>query len=273
MAASAAVVFSAAGQGKTTQQQFIDGLISQAKKGNKDAAFRLAVAFTRGYDHLPVDIQKAKEFLKIALTSQPSDDKIGHSISRAAEQFCFVNRDIFREEQGLIASKVEAARQAQPGEPDETLLVGIYQNDCLTSKFLKAESFYLERVPHQIKAKWEADPARKARTEVFTAKDAQECIEAGYIPAKTLLALITCEGKGVERDVSKSIKLLEEAANAGDGSAKVELSCIYYMPKFGVKQDLKEAHKWAKSAQKQGVSGADYVLKRISQMKGGCILL
>jgi hypothetical protein len=271
MAASAAVIFSAAGQGKTTQKQFIDGLIAQAKKGNKDSAFRLAVSFTRGYDHLPVDVQKAKEFLKVALTyEKAAGDNI--SVKMAAEQFCFDNRDIFGEEQELIASKVKAARQVQPGEPDETLLVGIYQGDCVTSKFLNAESSYLGRVPQQIKAKWEADPARKARSEAFTVKDTQECIDAGYTPAKTLLALITCEGKGVERDVSKGIKLLEEAANAGDGTAKIELSCIYYIPKFGVEQDLKEAHKWAKSAQQQGIPGANYVLKRISQMKG-CVLL
>jgi len=274
MAASAqALTFSPASQGKSAQKQFTDTLVTQAKNGNIDAAFRLGLALTRGYFGLSVDFSKAREYFKIAMQyntdlsskREGANYKLYRAASDGAEKFCYQNRDILGEE--LTQDKL----------PDGSVIVkqGSYNMlDYIPTKFLSIECYYAGKIDEKIKQRDAADPSRVERAHKGVAKDMQEAHDAGFVPATGYLGILKCEGYGLEKDVQAGLRLLEAAANAGDGPSKFKLGEIHRIGLYDQKVDLKEAFKWYKAAKEQSIPGVEHGLKRVEKLKHGtCVLL
>jgi len=274
MAASAqALTFSPASQGKSAQKQFTDALAAQAKNGNIDAAFRLGLALTRGYFGLSVDFSKAREYFKIALPYDLKDNCIPKEINseidrwagNGAEKFCYQNREIL------------GAELTQDKLPDGSVIIkqGSYDTlNYIPTKFLSSECYYTGNIDEKIKQRDAADPSRVERARKGIAKHMQEAHEAGFTPATGYLGILKCEGYGLEKDVQAGLRLLEAAANAGDGPSKFKLGEIHRIGLYDQKVDLKEAFKWYKAAKEQSIPGVEHGLKRVEKLKHGtCVLL
>ena len=78
---------------------------------------------------------------------------------------------------------------------------------------------------------------------------------AGDAEAKTDLALAYMNGAGVEKDVTRGIELLREAADSGSARAQLHLGLCYDSGE-GVKKDANLAQTWIKRAADQGYKEA-----------------
>jgi TPR repeat protein len=265
MAASAqALTFSPASQGKTAQKQFIDGLAAQAKNGNKDAAFRLGLGYARGYFGLHVDFEKAREYFKIALKYNVDDTEINKSASSAAEKFCYDNREFLGED--LTCKELDGEKIVETGSYDVLHYV--------PSKFLHVVSVHDGNISDKIKQKMKDDEAFRETSHKNGAQRVKECSEKGFTPATGFLGVLLCEGYGLDKNVQEGLRLLKEAANAGNGESKFQLGKVFHMGLYDQKVDLQEAHKWYKAAKDQGVPGAETGLERVAKLKHGkCVLL
>ncbi len=67
--------------------------------------------------------------------------------------------------------------------------------------------------------------------------------DAGFLPAKSSLAVCYGNGTGVKQDYKEAINLLKEAADAGDDHAIFNLG-ISYLKGWGVFQDIKQGLFW-----------------------------
>jgi len=250
------LTFSPASQGKTALEKYIDDLAVSAKKGNKDAAFRLGLGYTKGYFGLPVSLQKAREYFDIALMRKRGEDSEADiSIYMSAQEFCFKNAKLLGEKYG----KTEGSYNT---------------DDYLPSIFLFAESIYAGTISEEIKQRDAADPARAERGRVNAAQKAQKCSEGNFTPARGFLGRITCEGYGVTANVNEGIRLLKDAADQGDGPSKLHLGEIYHKGLYGVERNLKEAMKWYKAAEQQEIPGASQGVKSVKGLlHAKCVLL
>ena len=262
----APLTYSAASQGTTPQKQFTDALAVRAKQQkDKDAAFQLGVAHTRGYLGLRFDLEKAREYFKIALDYKEEHSEIENRIRRAAEKFCFDNKSILGED--LTMEVIDGEKEFNKGHYESLHYV--------PSKFLFNLDMYNGNIPDELKRKIETEPGRKERSCSNTTKKIKECSEAGLMAATGFLGRLYCEAYGVEENVNDGLSLLKQAANAGDAQSSMYLGEIYRKGLHGISRDLGEAHVWYKKADNQGIPEAQTKLKEIEKFKKAakCVLL
>jgi len=257
------LTFSPASQGKTALKKYTDDLAVAAKKGDYDAAFRLGMGFTRGHFGLPVDMTKAREFLRMAITWKNGGDDNSEDevyIIDSAERFCFEQKDLLGED--LTYEEIGGKRYYNEGSYDKIRYI--------PSKFLYAESVYKRLNEGKIEAHL-VDSAQKG-----IVKDLNEGITRNFVPAKGMLGLLYCSGfPGIPQNISKGLSLLKEAAELGDGPSKLALGHAYSTPLHCMQKNLKEACKWYKAAEDQGIAQASPELKAVMKeiKKGQCVLL
>jgi TPR repeat protein len=270
MAASAqqALVLSTAGRTATTGQasltQMQNDLAARAKRGEKDAAFQLGVAHTRGHLGLHYDLPKAREYFKIALEwPEKSNEEVELTFVMAAEKFCLDNKDILGEE--LIARDVAGEIEFRKGS---------YSTQYIPSKFLSTKDIYDGNIPDDLKRKIATEPGRQERSRSNVAKHMQECAEAGLVAATGFLGRLHCEAYGVDENIPEGVRLLKQAANAGDAQSSLYLGKMHHKG-LGVEINLQEAHAWYTAAKNQDIPEAQAELKQIARLKKAakCVLL
>jgi len=262
-----ALTFSPASQGKTALEKYVADLAVAAKRGNKDAAFRLGIGHFRGYFGLAVNLQKAREYLDIALINKRDNESEADSdIRMSAEKFGSKNANLLGEQYAYT----------QIGDKKFPITGSYEKLYYLPSIFLSVESIYLgiSDASQQIGQLNAEDPARAQRSHQSVAERAKKCSDGNFIPARGFLGRITCEGYGVEQNVNEGIRLLKDAAEQGDGPSKLLLGEIYHKELYGVERNLKEAMKWYKSAEQQEIPGASQGVKTVKGLQHAkCVLL
>jgi len=214
---------------------------------------------------LRIDLPKAKAYFKIALEEKDGDTREDRWSVRAAEKFCFDHKNILGEE--LITEDVDGTKELRTGGYDIL--------HSVPSKFLFAETRHEGNIPESIKQKTDADPERKTKARNGVAKDIRECSEAEFMPATGFLGRLYCEAYGVDKNVNEDLRLLKQAANAGDAQSSLYLGTIYHKGLHGVGINLQDAHKWYSEASKQGVPEAQTGLEKVAKLKKAakCVLL
>lgn len=260
-----ALTFSAGSQGTTPQKQFTEGLDARTKQGDKDAAFQLGVAHTRGYFGLRVDLPKAKSYFKIALEEKDEPTNAELTVIMAAEKFCFDHRNILGEE--LITEDVDGTKELKKGSYEAL--------HYIPSKFLFADATYNGNVTDALKQHIASSNEAGAKARIGVAKATQACSEAGFTPATGFLGRLYCEAYGVDENINEGLRLLKQAANAGDAQSSLYLGTIYHKGLHGVGINLQDAHKWYSEASKQGVPEAQTGLEKGAKLKktAKCVLL
>ncbi len=86
----------------------------------------------------------------------------------------------------------------------------------------------------------------------LTASQLEVLGKQGDVNAQYKLGDMYLRGKGVERDLQKSIGWYEAAAKQGHVEAPVNLAAIYHNEEDGIPKDLRKALKWLKAAAREG---------------------
>jgi TPR repeat protein len=92
---------------------------------------------------------------------------------------------------------------------------------------------------------------------------------AGCAYAKRLFGRILVEGAGTPRDTETGVRLLQEAAEAGDGAAEYALARLYSAGRFGVVRDEQKANEHTRRASEAGflLARVDYALLKTDNGK------
>jgi TPR repeat protein len=92
---------------------------------------------------------------------------------------------------------------------------------------------------------------------------AQLQAESSSSEAKYLLALAYAEGFLVERDISRCLALMKEAATAGCLDAQCTLGLLYHLGWQGLQKDPEKAEFWLRAAAEDGSSAALEILEKM----------
>ena len=94
----------------------------------------------------------------------------------------------------------------------------------------------------------------------------EKLAQSGHTKAQFFLGQACLEGKRVEQDIAKGIKLLASAGNNWNFSAQQLLSTVFQDGKY-VAKNKEEADKWLQMSRRQLLSKTDSVLKILNPEK------
>jgi len=92
----------------------------------------------------------------------------------------------------------------------------------------------------------------------------ERAVRKNNTEAKLYLSILLLDARGGPIDVQKGIKLLYEAANAGNAEAQFLLACEYYLGEY-IKKDINEAIRWAELSKQNGYKQADTFLEGLKR--------
>lgn len=171
----------------------LDTLQRNAEAGNAEAMYRLSMLYERGYDSIPADSTKARGLLRNSAEAgyPPAMNYLGYLLLNSRDTSSSETRE------GL--SWLEKA--AGKGDPKAASNIGFLILNDTTGRYSGLYS----------------------RPDSVAASYVRMGAHAGLPTAKSMLADLYREGRGVERDTLKAERLYEEAATLGLGDAETRL--------------------------------------------------
>lgn len=171
----------------------LDTLQRNAEAGNAEAMYRLSMLYERGYDSIPADSTKARGLLRNSAEAgyPPAMNYLGYLLLNSRDTSSSETRE------GL--SWLEKA--AGKGDPKAASNIGFLILNDTTGRYAGLYS----------------------RPDSVAASYVRMGAHAGLPTAKSMLADLYREGRGVERDTVRATRLYEEAAALGLRDAETRL--------------------------------------------------